>query len=198
MRAMNNISKTIAHLSLYTSFCVAIGFLFAPIPNIELITLSVFLGGYIFGPVFGAFIGGTAMFIYSAFNPWGSGLAFPPMLTAQVIGFAIAGFSGGIVRSLTPRKASKKAKSIVYGISGGLLTIVYSVLLSLFSSMSAGFTLGQSWIFLIGSIWVVWHILSNILIFALLAPKLIRVVQRSVFINGIRNSGVIKGEINNI
>lgn len=136
------------------------------------------------------------MFIYSAFNPWGSGLAFPPMLTAQVIGFAIAGFSGGIVRSVIPGKASKKVRSIIYGISGGLLTIFYSVLLSLFSSMSAGFTLGQSWILLIGSIWIVWHILSNILIFALLAPKLIRVAQRSVFLNDIRKSGLFNGGVN--
>jgi len=189
---MNDISKTIAHISLYTSFCVAMGYIFAPIPNIEFIMLSVFLGGHIFGPVIGAFIGGSAMFIYSAFNPWGSGLAFPPMLTAQVIGFALAGFSGGIVCSLIPGKASNKAKSIVYGISGGSLTIVYSVLLSLFSSMSAGFSLSQSWILLLGSVWVVWHILSNILIFALLAPKLLRVAQRSVYINGMKKTGYLK------
>lgn len=185
---MITLTRKLSTLSLYIALCAVIGFLFAPMPNVELITLFVFLGGYFFGMMNGLLIGCAAMFIFSAFNPWGSGLAFPPMLAAQVISFGLTGFTGGLVYTVFSGFDSVGFKSIVFGIIGGLLTALYSVFLALFSSLSAGFRLEQFWIFLVGGIWIMWNIVSNVIFFAVLAPRLIGIAQKFAVFSDFRAS----------
>ncbi len=74
---MNHESTIIVRIGLYSALCVVIGFLFVPLPNIELITLFVFLGGYLYGVSNGLIIGVFSEFIYSAFNPWVPVWPFP-------------------------------------------------------------------------------------------------------------------------
>jgi len=78
-----------------------IGLILTPIPNIELITLFIFLGGYIYRIKNGIIIGTVGGFLFSAVNPWGSGLAFPPLIVSQMIGFGLAGLTGALVYKTT-------------------------------------------------------------------------------------------------
>ena len=89
---------------------------------------TIFTGGYIFGPAFGGVIGTASRFLFSALNPWGSGLAFPPLIMAQSFYFGITGLAGGI-------------RIFLYGLSGGLLTVLYHLFVSFFTTGYTGFTM---------------------------------------------------------
>jgi len=186
---MKHAAATISYISLYIALCVVIGFLLAPVPNVELITLFIFLGGYIFGIIYGAFIGGTAIFIFSALNPWGSGLAFPPVIIAQVISFSITGFCGGIISRLLPHTLTQKIMIPVFGLCGGLLTLLFHVLVILFTSELSGFSPEQLSVFLAGGMMFAFlNIGSNAFFFAALAPTLIRVTGRFSFVKEFKSN----------
>jgi len=174
---MSNISaRNAAVVGMYTAFCVVVGFLLAPIPNIELLTLSVFLGGYFFGMGFGCLIGAVAMFVFSAFNPWGSGLAFPPLLVSQVVSYGIIGFIGGVVRRLFLKR---DVPAVVFGFIGGVLSSFYYLVVTISTASIVGFSLKQTGIAYLSSIsFSLLGIGINIILFALFAPILIRTAWR--------------------
>jgi hypothetical protein len=89
---MQRLRKTILG-SLLTAVTVALGFSLAGVPNVELMTLTVFVSGYLLGATSGALIGGASIALHSIFNPLGA--ALPPLLAAQVFGFAVVGACGG-------------------------------------------------------------------------------------------------------
>lgn len=194
-------TATIAYISLYIALCVVIGFLLLPVPNVELITLFIFLGGYLFGMAYGALIGGTASFIFSAFNPWGSGLALPLLLIAQVISRSITGFCGGILSRLLPQTVPRIIKILIFGLCGGLLTLLYHILVIPSTLELAGFSLEQLVALLkigylklfaailiiggiggIGIIFALLNIVTNALFFAVLTPTFIRVAEQFSFV----------------
>jgi len=183
-----NIPAGISTAGLYIAFCAVIGFLLASVPNVELITLVIFFGGYIFGAGYGILIGGAAYFIYSAFNPWGSGLAFPPLLAAQVTAMMIVGGCGGLVYRILPTFSSKFARIILFGCCGFILTVLYHAALSVSTYQFAGFSLEQLKITLIaGLAFSAWHIVSNTIFFIILIPMLIRISGNFAVIAKIRS-----------
>ena len=53
-------SRTITLLALWIAVTVALGYALATVPNVELVTASVFLSGYLFGPAAGTLVGVSA------------------------------------------------------------------------------------------------------------------------------------------
>ena len=92
---LNNLVKA----AIFCALAIGMGFSLMLVPNIELITVIVFISGLMLGWKWGALVGGTAIFIYSGLNPMGSGLSFPPLFFMQILGMAITGFTGGLFRS---------------------------------------------------------------------------------------------------
>ena len=92
---LNNLVRA----SIFCALAIGMGFSLMLVPNIELITVIVFMSGLMLGLRWGALVGGTAIFIYSGLNPMGSGLSFPPLFFMQILGMAITGFTGGLFRS---------------------------------------------------------------------------------------------------
>jgi hypothetical protein len=176
-------NKIIAYGGLYIAFCTVIGFMLAPVPNVELIILMVFIGGYLFGPGTGILVGAASGSLFSALNPWGSGLAFPPLLFAQTLCFAITGLSGGIAVPLILRRAHAGTKMLLFGMSGLILTVLYHLIVSFFTTGYAGFTMSQIGVFLVGGmVFGLWHIGMNTIFFAFLTPVLIRVIHQMPFV----------------
>ena len=172
---MNHESTIIVRIGLYSALCVVIGFLFVPLPNIELITLFVFLGGYLYGVSNGLIIGVFSEFIYSAFNPWGSGLAFPPMLIGQVISYGIIGMAGGIASRAFNSSVITAKRMYLFGFCGGFLTLMFAIILAFLTGTASGFSLRHmAVLFAAGIPWKAWHIASNSILFATLLPILIR------------------------
>ena len=95
--AVETIKLTI--MANFIAIGVALGYILAFLPNIELVTLVIFLSGYTLGWKSGLFVGFSTEFIYSNFNLYGP--APLHVLTAQVIAMAVAGVAGGLCSTIT-------------------------------------------------------------------------------------------------
>jgi len=109
--------------SLLVAVAVSLGYALAAVPNVELMTVTVFVSGFLLGPKFGVGIGAASVVLFSVFNPLGA--ALPPLLVAQVIGQAIVGFSGGVFGPRVARVTKKWAAFAATGTLGLFLTLFY-------------------------------------------------------------------------
>ena len=70
-----NLNKLV-RAAIFAAMAIGLGFMFMLVPNLEFISVTVFLAGLTLGISYGAMVGGTAMLIYSVMNPLGSGLIY--------------------------------------------------------------------------------------------------------------------------
>ena len=156
-----------------SALSVAIGFAFIAVPNVEFFTATVFIAGAILGSVYGLAVGCVAEFIYSAFNPLGA--AAPPLLVAQVIGMALAGFAGGMSRGRGWLYKNSLLKMLSYGSTGFVVTLIFDVLTTL--SFAVFFTGGSvrkiAASFVYGMGFYIVHLLVNTIVFASIVPILL-------------------------
>jgi energy-coupling factor transport system substrate-specific component len=146
------------------------------IPNVEFFTFIIFCSGYLLGMTGGVMVGVISMSIYTTLiTPYG-----PPPLPiaiAQIASMALIGFAGGFVSNFVPTSLTRKSQSrsvvaiIAIGISGLVLTLVYD----LFTNLASAFVVGQFWPVMIAGIpFALVHIASNVVIFVVLSPLLLR------------------------
>lgn len=161
--------REITLMAIFIALANAGGLFLAQFPNIELVTVIIFLGGVLLGVVRGIIIGAVAEFLYSFFNPYG--VAAPPLLAAQVISMAFAGASGGLMRNFF----GQQPPIGLLGFAGFSLTFVFDLLTTLSFTVSlgsglAGFLAAATF----GFYFYLAHQISNTLIFVLLLPILLR------------------------
>jgi hypothetical protein len=169
--------RTVILAALFIALSVALGFLLAGIPNVELMTLTVFIAGIFCGVRLGSAIGAISMLIFSLLNPLGPAPA--PLLAAQVAGFALIGSGGGIIGPrIAPARASGAAASAAAGFA---LTFVYDLLTTVATAFIAlgafRFIEGFGGVALAGIVFVAWHVGVNTAIFAVCVPPLMRAVR---------------------
>ena len=141
------------------------------IPNLELVTLAAFASGVLLGVRDGAGVAALTMLLYSLLNPYG--MAHPLVTTAQVVGEALVGATGGAAVGLAQAQAGVRA--VVLGVAGALLTLVYDLV----TNVATGIVFGQMRVTLLGGIpFALWHIGTNTALFAGLGPALVAVLAR--------------------
>lgn len=161
--------------AVFIATAVSLGFVLSTIPNLELMTLSIFLSGYVLGKFYGSFVGFFSAILWSSLNPWGSGLAYPSLFASQILGFSVTGFSGGFVRLITNPLKIRSIGLIILGSSGFILTLFYDVITNLGSIFLSGFNFNTIRNILIASIPLSsFHIILNTLLFLTLLPILIK------------------------
>ena len=165
--------------ALFIALSVALGFLLAGIPNVELMTLTVFIAGIFCGVRLGSAIGAFSILLFSLLNPLGPAPA--PLLVAQVAGFVLIGSGGGLIG---PHLAPARASSVVASAAAGFaLTLGYDVLTTVataFIALGASrFIEGLRGIAVAGIVFVAWHVGINTAIFAVAVPALMRAVRAS-------------------
>jgi len=157
--------------ALFTSLAVVLGYLMAAVPNIELITLTVFLSGMFVGSYCGAVTGALSITIFSLFNPYGAPL--PPLLAAQIIGLALAGAAGGAMRGMIARKGM-----MIAAISGLTVTMIYDILTTLASAYITlgpeAFVDGLAGFFAASAVFILVHTGVNTVIFSQAAAAVTR------------------------
>jgi len=79
-------------LGLFTGTAIGVGYLFAGVPNVELMTLIIALSGGVLGARLAMAGGVLAAVVYSLGSPYG--LPVPLMLAAQAVGLGTAGVLG--------------------------------------------------------------------------------------------------------
>ena len=167
---LNNFVKA----AIFTATAIALGFVFMLIPNVEFISVTVFLSGLTLGFGFGAMVGGTSMFIYSTLNPLGSGLIYMPLLLGQVIAMSFIGVFGAITRRLLLNLSAKILIPIT-GAIGCLSAIWYDGLTTISYPIAAGYSWEEALAYSIsGLIFTLMHVLSNTLIFSIVVPGYLR------------------------
>ena len=149
--------------ALFTSLAVVLGYVMAAVPNVELMTVTVFLGGIFTGPRYGAVTGLLSIIIFSLFNPYGA--ALPPLMAAQIAGFTLAGAAGGMMRGII-----RRGGMITAALSGLFITLFYDILTTLASAYiafgSENFIDGLAGFFAASGIFILVHTGVNTLIFS--------------------------------
>ena len=170
--------NSLIRASIFSAIAVGMGFSLMFIPNIELITVIVFLAGVHLGIGWGGIVGLTAMGIYSGLNPMGSGLSFPPLFLMQILGMAIAGIIGGLVRPLIIGKKINLFLIVGLAITGFIITLIYDLLTLLAYPITAG--LGFSGILAAlfkGLGFTLLHEISNAVVFTVTVPPILRYIK---------------------
>ncbi|RKY52232.1 MAG: hypothetical protein DRP89_08005 [Candidatus Neomarinimicrobiota bacterium] len=178
---MKNRIKSIAFMGIFIALVLGVGYALALLPNVELITAMIFLSGVLMGVKRGIFVGTIGEFLFSALNPIGSGLLFPPMLIAQVISMGFIGAVGGILRQYIINWKPKPIKVIVIGAVGFVLTLIYDIFVSLAYPISAGFNLKETiGVVIAGIAFSVIHLVVNTAIFITLVPVTAQMIIKAV------------------
>lgn len=178
-------SFRIAITSIFTALAIVLGFMLVYLPNIELITLMIFLSGFIVGKIEGVLVGGLSSFIFCFFNPMGTSTF--PLLIVQLIYYSSVGLIGALTKDLLKNRSFFKPMEdlyvypvlIIFGIIAASLTIIYSIFAELAGYISiAGAGVPFSTYFLIGIPYTIIHVIGNLLGFVIILPGLIQLLCR--------------------
>jgi hypothetical protein len=162
--------REIILMAIFIALAIAGGLFLAQLPNIELVTVTIFLSGMALGVMRGAVVGAVAEFLYSLFNPYG--VAAPPLLAAQAISMALAGVAGGVIRNFL---SAPRPPVWLLGLAGFSLTFVFDLLTTLSFTVLVGSGLAGFFAAVaFGLYFYIAHQVSNTLIFVLLLPVLWR------------------------
>ncbi len=166
----------IAYGAIIIALAVALGFVLAPVPNIELVTLTLAFGGYLLGGGWGALIGAMGFGLYSMLSPYG--IAPPPLFAAQIIGGGVIGFGGAMLRKIAfNRNRGAFIKVTACAITGLIVTLIYDILTNIgsFVLIASETTFIP---FLVGGLgFAIVHIAANCVIFALLFPIIAGIIN---------------------
>ncbi|KAA3616411.1 MAG: ECF transporter S component [Calditrichaeota bacterium] len=165
---------------------VAIGYALAFLPNIEMVTMIIFIGGYLLGWRSGAFIGLATEFIYSNFNLYGP--APIHILVAQIFAMTTTGIVGGIAKNIGGVNLSSVASRIMFLVLGGAVTVFFDLVTTwadvFIIDAGMGFFMSR---LIAGMPFFAVHIVSNAFIFFFLVHTLIQTLQKLPVFERIRN-----------
>lgn len=170
----------VARVGIFSSLAFAVNAPFLVIPNVETFSVALFLSGIFLGIIDGLAVALVAGTIFVFFNPNGPQTMMPVGL-AQIFGFMLFGFSGGILRRIILKNPNNGKVIIITAIAGFVLTLWYD--------FSTNFVLailkiyGPFWVTLIGGMsFAIIHITSNVIIFGLSSLIIYRIWKRIEFI----------------
>ncbi len=174
-------NRKIAETGIFLALFLGIAYAFSYIPNLEYITAIAFLSGLLLGWKRGLFVALVGEAIFSIANPFGTSLAFPTLLMAQLIAFALFALTGALNRKFITDIAVTKPGlgGVILGIEGLLLTLSYNVLTTAFYALPSGFTLEQTLATIIAGVpFYAVNMISNTLTFSVLITLIIRYVHQ--------------------
>lgn len=164
-------SSRVALAGLFVALALGVDLVTAPIPNVELLSLTIFLGGAATTTGIGFAIGMATELIHSLLNPLGP--AFPLVFLAQLLGMGMIGFAGGLFGSRLVRLGRFRAL-VMLAVLGFLLTALFDVL----TNLALGVHLGSIGPTLVGGVlFAAAHIVSNAILFAVLGIGGLRVLR---------------------
>jgi energy-coupling factor transport system substrate-specific component len=173
---MNFSVRKLALMGVLIALAIVLKLPLLSVPNVEFFTFTVFSSGYLLGMIEGGLVGIISISIYTiVITPYG--LPPLPIALAQILCMALIGFAGGLafkfnVVALDQNFSLRSFLPIlIMGIYGLVLTVIYD----LFTNLAVAFVMGQFLPVMIAAIpFALIHILSNVIIFVILAPLLLK------------------------
>jgi uncharacterized membrane protein len=148
--------------------------------NIEFTSLTIFLSGFMLGSRTGVLVGLVTESVFSSLNPLGS--APPPIFLAQIGCMMLIGAAGGLYGRLTDQSDMKLNSSIKMAAMGLYLTIVFDLVTNLGFAISF-YGGNYEFALILGSPFMIVHVVSNTLIFGTIGPVLshymVRVIEKA-------------------
>jgi hypothetical protein len=174
-------TRHIAFSGIFIALILGVGYALAFVPNVELVTAMIFLAGTLMGLKRGLLIGILGELLFSALNPMGSGLLFPPLLIAQILAMTVVCLTGTLLQSYILNWKISPLNIVLIGAIGFLLTLFYDILVSAAYPLSAGFKPRETIATIIaGLAFSVIHLISNTAVFIILVPMTAQQVFRAV------------------
>lgn len=175
-------NRRIAETGIFLALFLGLGYAFSYIPNLEFITMIAFLSGLLLGWKRGLFVALIGEAVFAIANPFGSSLAFPSLLVAQLLAFGIFALVGSSYRLfiLSLAKRSQGLMAVFFAITGLLLTILYNVLTTLAYALTSGFDMQQTLASLITGIpFYLIHMIANTISFSVILTYIIKYVLKN-------------------
>ena len=170
---LGRINRLVVLSALFIALTVAVGYALISVPNIELVTATIFVAGYLLGPSRGIIVGALAEFLFSLTHPLGP--SAPPLLVAQVISMAVVGCVGGLAGRWQHIPGNVIVRILIFAGLGFFLTLMFDVLTTLsFAIFLSGLSVPKIIAtFTFGSFFYTIHLVVNTLIFALIVPAIV-------------------------
>jgi hypothetical protein len=159
----------ITTISMYAATCIGAGYMFTMIPNVEIFSMLVFLGGLLFGRIAGLLNGFLAALIYFMFNV--NGASPPLLLIVQLAAYTLLGLLGGVMRPTNLRRSVSPASQVVFATIGAVFAFSYLFIADISYALTLGMNL-VAW-FLQGLVFTIISVVCNIITFGFLLPTLI-------------------------
>ena len=162
--------------AMFAGVAAAAGYMLMFIPNIEAVTLILFIAGYKLGIKRGILASIIAALLYFGLNPQGG--LFPPLLAAQIIGVSAAPILGVLLHLLKPMIL----RLLSLPIAAIIATVWYDLLTNLAYPLSIGLNYKGILITLSAGIpFSLVHIISNVIIFTVFIPPFLLLVGDNRF-----------------
>jgi hypothetical protein len=169
--------RVTVRIALFAALSAALGFLLAPVPNVELLTFSIFVGGSLMGARAGVTAALLAAGLYFGLNPYGSSLAFPLLFLAQLIGASIIALLGALhARLMPPGRGGSLGRRLLILPFAALAALQLPLLPSL-AFMVVGGGAWQGWAAL-GLLMTLGSLVFNLLVFGTSHAPLMRQAAR--------------------
>ena len=165
--------------AIFCAMAIAVGYSLMMVPNIELITVTIFLSGLTLNALWGALVGFVAIGIYSGLNPLGSGLGFPPLFLAQLISMSLCGVIGGFLKPFFVTNRYNISHLVLLGLSGFVVTLIYDVFTLISYPIFSGLGVVGVYAALVkGFGFTLLHQLSNVFIFIITVPRVVKFLTK--------------------
>ncbi|MFX1446662.1 MAG: hypothetical protein ACFFCG_00835 [Promethearchaeota archaeon] len=180
-------SFRIALIGIFTALSTVLGYLLAPIPNLEVFTMMIFLSGFILSKKEGTIVGLLSALIFTLFNLYGSSLISPPLFVYQLIHYSATGVLGGLTKDFLLNKEYFKPNEdlyvfwimLLFGALGAVITFIFDILSTLFGGFVVSITIDYFIAtYLLGIVFNAVHLIGNVLVFVFILPGLIQLITR--------------------
>ncbi|MFQ5651691.1 MAG: ECF transporter S component [bacterium] len=177
----------IAIVGIFSALALAGAYLLLFVHNVEIFTAIIFLSGVLFGTRTGTLVGAISAALYAIINPFG--ISPLPLMVAQVVSRAVAGYVGGLFRDRVFTWKNSWLRAWCFGLAGFVLTWLYIALALLSNVLTAGFSLQQLKVsFAAGLISYTILTLGNTAIFALALPVVVDSLRKTSYFKPLRSS----------
>ena len=168
----------IAVIATFCALSIGTDYALIGLPNVKLMDLIVFVGGFLFGPVVGSSIGIFSWLIYGSMNPSG----FEPRIwVATMLAETVYGITGGLLRKAlgpTGLGSQQFRLSVFFATMGFLPTVLFDLTTNIVYASVYNTPIVVA--ILVGAPFAVLHEGSNFLIFGVLSVPTIAALRKVV------------------
>ena len=155
---------------MFAALAIGMSYVLAPLINIEVMSVLLFISGLLYGRTIGLFVGLVSSIIYYGWNPFG--VSPLPIYMVCVGCMAFIGFLGGVLHQSSSTKTETKY-NFMNLLKFALLGLIYTFIFDILTNLAIAYVYYGGNIvgaFLYGAPFMLIHIVSNVIIFTLLIP----------------------------